>query len=154
MHNTLSLMEHAEISQAIDTLLEPLLRARKHLGVTVGVIAAGQRVVKGYGTLGAKNLNPPDGRTLFEIGSVTKVLTALLLAALVEDGSVQEDAPVCELLPEGQTLPPEVTLRSLATHTSGLPRVPSNVWPAFLRHPRNPYAAYSLGQSRCISCEI
>ncbi|MFI9005758.1 serine hydrolase domain-containing protein [Actinosynnema sp. NPDC053489] len=87
------------------------------------------------------------GRTRFEIGSVTKTFTALLLATLAAEGAVDLDAPVARhlaaLLPAGPHAR-DVTARHLATHTAGLPRLP----PGLLRHavPRwysNPYRTYT-----------
>lgn len=77
----------------------------------------------------------------FQIGSVTKVVTSLLLATYVVDGSLRLDHQVGELLPElaGATVG-QVTLEQLATHTSGLPRIPRELWHrALTRHP-DPYA--------------
>jgi CubicO group peptidase (beta-lactamase class C family) len=70
---------------------------------------------------------PPDERTLFEIGSITKVFTATVLADMALEGVVALDQPVQELLPAGVTLPVEgrpITLADLASHVAGLPRLP------------------------------
>ena len=103
-------------------------------GVVVGVVQHGVRRVFAFGT--AK----PD--SIFEIGSVTKTFTGLMLARLVAEGKVKLDEPVRELLPEN-TVPkpdgPEITLLDLAIQHSGLPRMPSNFHPADFQ---NPYADY------------
>lgn len=87
----------------------------------------------------------PDGRTLFEIGSITKVFTASLLAVLVAQGRIRLDEPVRDVLPELHHFPPEITPRRLATHSSGLPRWPEGR--AFtlstLKNPANPLVAYT-----------
>lgn len=70
---------------------------------------------------------PPDERTLFEIGSITKVFTATVLADMALDGVVALDQPAQELLPSGVRLPVRgrpITLADLASHVAGLPRVP------------------------------
>jgi serine-type D-Ala-D-Ala carboxypeptidase/endopeptidase len=103
-------------------------------GVSIGVIEHGVRRVFSYGT--AK----PD--SIFEIGSMTKTFTGLILAQMVEQGKVKIDEPVRELLPAGTvTKPtgPEITLLDLATQHSGLPRMPDNFNPA---DGKNPYADY------------
>ena len=86
---------------------------------------------------------------IFEIGSVTKVFTALLLADMVVRQEVRLDQPVRELLPaEFQPKPggAEITLLDLAIHHSGLPRLPRNLAPFWgtlpARHADNPYAYY------------
>lgn len=86
---------------------------------------------------------PPE-RVLFEIGSVTKVFTALLLAIAVERGEARLDDPVSDHLPDGSLVPrhkdAEITLLHLATHTSGLPRLPPGFFWHALRHRDDPYA--------------
>jgi D-alanyl-D-alanine-carboxypeptidase/D-alanyl-D-alanine-endopeptidase len=79
---------------------------------------------------------------IFEIGSITKTFTGLILAEMVEQQKVRFDEPVRELLPRGTVAKPagaEITLLDLATQHSGLPRVPDNFHPA---DPSNPYADY------------
>lgn len=83
--------------------------------------------------------------TPFEIGSVTKVFTAILLAEAERQGKVRRDDPAAaHLLPAGDPALAalgRVTLLSLATHTSGLPRLPFNLGPNPDGNP-DPYAAY------------
>ena len=103
-------------------------------GLAIGVYERGVRRVFAYGT--AK----PD--SLFEIGSVTKTFTGLILARMVEQGQVQYDEPVRALLPFGTVNKPagnEITLLDLATQHSGLPRMPGNFHPA---DKTNPYVDY------------
>ncbi len=103
-------------------------------GVTIGVLRNGVRRVFAYGTA------RPD--SIFEIGSITKTLTGLMLAQMIEQGMVQIDEPVRELLPAGTVAKPqgrEITLLDLITHHSGLPLMPENVRPA---DPGNPHADY------------
>ncbi len=65
-----------------------------------------------------------NGETVFEIGSVTKVFTSLLLSDMVQRGQVALTDPVSKYLPAGVRLPErngrQITLQDLATHTSGL----------------------------------
>ncbi|WP_271799870.1 serine hydrolase domain-containing protein [Dietzia maris] len=90
----------------------------------------------------------PDAHTLFEIGSVTKVFTALLLPDGVVRGQWRLDTPVRDLLPTGTDLPggddDPITLQHLATHTSGLPRTPGRLGLrenlAYLRTGVDPYS--------------
>jgi CubicO group peptidase (beta-lactamase class C family) len=90
-----------------------------------------------------------DADALFEIGSVTKVFTGRLLATLVADGTVAYDDTVGELIPGDRDLAPEVasiTLRSLAEHTSGLPRLPENsdFLARIVLTPQDPYAGTTV----------
>ena len=96
--------------------------------------------VAGFGQLA--DGRAPDGDTVFEIGSVTKTFTALLLAHEVEAKAVSLDTPVATLLPDFK-IPSRhgkpITLGLLAEQFSGLPRLPGNLQPADLG---NPYADY------------
>jgi CubicO group peptidase (beta-lactamase class C family) len=65
-------------------------------------------------------------QTSFQIGSLTKVFTALLLADMTERGQVRLSDPAAMYLPGGERGTEPVTLAALATHTSGLPRLPRN----------------------------
>ena len=84
---------------------------------------------------------------MFEIGSVTKVFTSLLLADMVQRGEVALTDPIGKYLPADVKVPERnghaITLEDLATHTSGLPRMPTNFTP---KDPANPYADYSVAQ--------
>lgn len=105
-------------------------------GVAIGVYCKGVRRVFAYGA--AK----PD--SIFEIGSITKTFTGLIMAQMVQQGQVRSDEPIRELLPIGTVAKPEgteITLVDLVTHHSGLPRMPDNFKPA---DPTNPYADYAV----------
>lgn len=99
-----------------------------------------------YGTAG--RAAGPDGiapeRVLFEIGSITKVFTGLLLAQATLDGKMALDDPIAKHLPADLPLDPSVaaiTLQQLSSHTSGLPRLPDNLAPA---QAADPYADYTV----------
>jgi serine-type D-Ala-D-Ala carboxypeptidase/endopeptidase len=103
-------------------------------GVSVAVVEHGVSRIFSYGA--AK----PD--SIYEIGSITKTFTGLVLSQMVEQGTVRFDDPVRELLPSGLVPKPdggEITLLSLATQHSGLPYMPDNFHPA---DPANPGADY------------
>jgi D-alanyl-D-alanine-carboxypeptidase/D-alanyl-D-alanine-endopeptidase len=111
--------------------------------VSLGVIQPSGAVTAHAGVLSASNPVPPDDRTLYEIGSISKVFTALLLADSVVRGEVTLDTPIARLLPADVALPDNagerITLLMLATHTSGLPRIPSELSAINFT---NPYAKY------------
>lgn len=77
---------------------------------------------------------PLSARSGFEIGSITKVFTAILLAEMVRTGEVRYEDPVSRYLPDGVRVPSrngrQITLLDLATHRSGLPPMPDNIRPA------------------------
>jgi CubicO group peptidase (beta-lactamase class C family) len=92
----------------------------------VAVVHPEGTAVYGYGKISAENPTSPLGTTLFEVGSITKVFTGLLLAQLVVEGKMRLDDPVENYLPRGVRVPRfgarRITLAELATHRSGLPR--------------------------------
>jgi serine-type D-Ala-D-Ala carboxypeptidase/endopeptidase len=117
------------------------------VGIVVGVIGPEGRRVIAYGHLDKEDQRPLNGDTIFEIGSATKVFTSLLLADMVQRGEVALDDPVAKYLPPSVKMPERngrsITLVDLATHTSGLPRMPTNFTP---KDPANPYVDYSVEQ--------
>jgi serine-type D-Ala-D-Ala carboxypeptidase/endopeptidase len=103
-------------------------------GVVIGMVEHGTRRFFTYGV--AK----PD--SIFEIGSITKIFTGLVLSQMVAQGKVRFDEPVRDLLPQGavaKPVGPEITLLDLATQHSGLPPMPDNFKPT---DKDNPYADY------------
>jgi serine-type D-Ala-D-Ala carboxypeptidase/endopeptidase len=111
----------------------------------VGIIdRKGNRLLRGCGHA-REGGPPPDGQTQFEIGSITKVFTSLVLADLVVHHFVALDDPIDRFLPSSVHPPSfnghHITLIDLATHTAHLPRFPLNVAP---RDPGDPYADYDV----------
>lgn len=90
-------------------------------GEVIEFAAAGKREPSGI---------PPE-RVIFEIGSITKVFTGLLLAQAVVEGKVALDTPIKQLIAANTKFADSrvgaITLKQLATHTSGLPRMPDNI---------------------------
>jgi CubicO group peptidase (beta-lactamase class C family) len=135
----MSAVKAADLDSVLDRDLAQALKSGAlapgtDAGVVIGVVDHGVKRVLAYGT--AK----PD--SIFEIGSITKTFTGVILAQMVAQGKVTLDEPVRELLPAGTVTKPtgtEITLLDLATQSSGLPRMPDNFDPA---DPANPYADY------------
>jgi serine-type D-Ala-D-Ala carboxypeptidase/endopeptidase len=126
--------------------------ARNGVGIVVGVIEPGGRRIVVHGRSGAPDRRPLDGDTVFQIGSVTKVFTGLLLADMVQRGEVGVDDPAAKYLPPGVTMPQRgrpITLIDLSKHWSALPSMPTNF---SLQASPNPYEAYSVEQLyECLS---
>lgn len=117
------------------------------VGMVVGLISPEGRRVVSYGRASRGDVPTLNADTVFEIASITKVFTSLVLADMVLRREVTLDDPIEKFLPAGVTAPTRngksVTLQDLATHTSGLPRQPSNLAP---RDPTDPYADYSVAK--------
>jgi D-alanyl-D-alanine-carboxypeptidase/D-alanyl-D-alanine-endopeptidase len=103
------------------------------VGIIVGVIGPQGRRIISFGHPNAGDSRPLDGDTVFEIGSVTKAFTALLLADMVEKNEVARADPAAKYLPADVKVPEHnghsIALVDLATHTSGLPFMPENAPP-------------------------
>jgi serine-type D-Ala-D-Ala carboxypeptidase/endopeptidase len=131
---------HSILVQRIDTF-------HRGVGLVVGVIDPQGRRVVTYGGLNQGDSRPLNGDTIFEIGSATKVFTSLLLSDMVERGEIAVSDPVAKYLPPAVKMPDRngrsIALIDLATHASGLPRLPTNMHP---KDPNNPYADYSVEQ--------
>ena len=114
-----------------EILSERIDAERQGVGIVVGVIDADGRRIVAHGVAAAGDDRPLDGDTVFEIGSITKTFTALLLADMAQRGELALDDPAAEFLPRGVTMPErgdqQITLNQLATHVSGLPRWPSDI---------------------------
>jgi D-alanyl-D-alanine-carboxypeptidase/D-alanyl-D-alanine-endopeptidase len=118
-----------------------------NVGIVVGIVNPQGTTYYGYGKTAISGDEHPNELTVFEIGSITKVFTSILLADMVERGEVALDDPIERYLPDSVTVPTRngrsITLEDLATQTSGLPRMPNNFAPA---DAANPYADYSVQQ--------
>jgi serine-type D-Ala-D-Ala carboxypeptidase/endopeptidase len=121
--------------------------AKQSVGIVVGIVSAKGRRVVAYGSLAKDDKHPLNGDTVYEIGSMTKVFTSLILMDMVDRGEVSLDDPVAKFLPSTIKVPErngkKITLRDLSTQTSGLPRMPDNFHP---KNPGNPYADYTTDQ--------
>lgn len=108
------------------------------------VVDEGVTSFAGFGSSDAPGV-AMDRNTVFEIGSITKVLTALMLAEMVARGEVAFDDPVVQYLPSSVTLREHgrpITLLDLATYRSGLPNMPGNLPLRWWASP-NPFAQYT-----------
>lgn len=113
-----------------EILVKRIDQQKQAVGIVVGVIEPAGRRVVAYGNLALSDTRALDGDTIFEIGSISKVFTSLLLADMMGRGEVGLDDPAGKYLPEGVKMPERngrpIMLLDLATHHSGLPPLPTN----------------------------
>jgi len=133
--------------QEIISLLQSRVDEGRAVGIVLGLVAAdGSTRIVVVGDAGP-TARPLGEQSVFEIGSITKVFTATLLADMVARGEVSLSDPVSDYLPDEVTMPSrggrEITLLDLSTQHSGLPRLPDNLSPANMS---NPYADYTVEQ--------
>lgn len=143
------------LKDSIDLLVEKFVRPYIQKGATAGIMLAlinGKQQRKySYGTIAKASYQLPHAsKSIFEIGSVTKIFTSLLLAKEVVGGNMQLDDPVSKYLPD--SLPRlawrghPVSLVQLSNHTAGFPRLPENIFTTnvILADPYSHYTVDSL----------
>jgi serine-type D-Ala-D-Ala carboxypeptidase/endopeptidase len=126
------LFDDDQLRSRIDQLAESFLEKAHNPGLSVAVIVrdpqTGQleSLLLNYGKIARGSNQPVNSKTVYEIGSITKVFTGILLAEKVNDGTVTLDEPIQKFMPENIQAPQykdkPITLVDLATHRSGLPR--------------------------------
>jgi D-alanyl-D-alanine-carboxypeptidase/D-alanyl-D-alanine-endopeptidase len=114
---------------AVAAAVKPYLDAELLAGLVVGLYDAGRREIYGFGK--GPGAGAPDGGSLFELGTATRLYTGLLLADAIQRREVSLDDEVAAFLPPGVTAPTRdkaaITLRHLALHGAGLPPLPPSV---------------------------
>src|SRR4028118_970382 len=116
----------------LETLFDPIFAGQMeklHIpGASISVVKDGKIVfTKGYGVADVEKKNPviPD-KTLFRIGSITKVFTATAVMQLAEKGKIKLGDDVNKYIRGVQvpdTYPQPITFVHLLTHTSGLDEI-------------------------------
>lgn len=127
----------------LNELLQTLVRHGDAKGIVLGLLEPdGTRRVITFGDAGT-GARPLSAKTVFEIGSINKTFTSAILADMARRGEVSLHDPVSKYLPSRVKVPSrngrQITLLDLATHTSGLPRVPTGYK---IPDRSNPYANY------------
>jgi CubicO group peptidase (beta-lactamase class C family) len=119
----------------------------QHPGIVIGIIEGDKTEYYSYGVKSFPAREPVDERSVFEIGSISKTFTGILLADQVIKKKMSLDDPLQKYLPASVTAPTRngasIKLVNLSNHTSSLPRMPDNFKPA---NPANPFADYSEKQ--------
>jgi CubicO group peptidase (beta-lactamase class C family) len=135
-----------EFTDAIRAFLQQRVEVEKRdVGIVVGIVDEhGSRVVS-CGKMDNGTDQEVNGDTLFDIASITKPFTGLLLQDMIERGEMKLDDPVQKYLPQSVRMPTrsgkEITLRHLVTHTSGLPHIADNLEP---KRADQPFANYTV----------
>jgi len=115
-------------NESLDKLINHIIKKEINFdeipGLVIGVIDADSTYVYGFGETKKGNEQQPDGNTIYEIGSVTKVFTASLLTLLEDEELLNYKDTIGQYFPE---LKQPITLHDLVTHSSGFPRLPHNL---------------------------
>ena len=113
----------------LDAAVRQILHHRPAIGLAVGVVRAGRPTYfHGHGLADVAAGTPITDDTVFRIGSITKLITAIAVMQLWEQGEVDLDAPADDYLRAYKLIPAQAgwrpaTLRHLLTHTAGIPEV-------------------------------
>lgn len=142
-----TMLHAAQTLPDIEARLHQAVESGDVLSAQVSMLRDGQIETAIFGVLDPDDSRPPAADSAYQIGSISKVFTNLLLAEMVASGAVRYDTTIADILGEklefSNPALGQITLEQLATHTSGLPRLPWNLAPA---NPRDPYAAYDEQQ--------
>ena len=112
----------ADAIQAVEAEIEEYLSSRQDSTLVLGLSLRGERYVRGFRSSNAPNAPLPDADSVYEIGSVSKVYSTIILAELIGRGLIGLDDPIRKHLPSHLELRPEIgsiTIRQLATHSAG-----------------------------------
>ena len=136
-----------ELEKKVTVLAEPYLDSETVVGMSIGMIQNGKTVQVHLGHLSAGGPKPTS-ESIYEIGSISKVFTGILLGDAVTRGDVTLDQDAQDLLPEGVSMPKgksrAISLLDLSIHRSGLPRLPDNFGTP---NTENPYEKYTSKQA-------
>ena len=135
--------EPFKYQKKITELVEPYREHQKFNAISIGVLSNGEVWEKSFGSLDSTSDSKPNSKTIYEIGSISKVFTSLLLAQAVESGKLKLDDPIStimtELEKENPAVGSSITFKHLSHHVSGLPVMPLNIAP---KDSTNPFADY------------
>ncbi|MDN3549369.1 serine hydrolase domain-containing protein [Mucilaginibacter aquaedulcis] len=118
------------MDKGVEAVVRPFIQKSNTVGLSIGILKDGQITTYNYGETIRGNNQLPTPNTIFEIGSITKTFTSVLLAYYVNEGKVKLTDPITKYLPDSVAKNPalkQVTLQSLSNHTSGLAQVPDNL---------------------------
>jgi serine-type D-Ala-D-Ala carboxypeptidase/endopeptidase len=135
-----------DFTNAIRAFLQQRIEVEKRsVSIVVGIVDEHENRVVSYGKMDNGTDQEVNGDTLFDIASITKPFTGLLLQDMIERGEMKLDDPVQKYLPASVKMPTrngkEITLLHLVTHTSGLPHFAANLNP---KRPDQPFADYTV----------
>jgi len=125
----------------VDSLARNYIQKGNTVGLSIGIIHNGVMHTYNYGETAAGNNQLPETNSIYEIGSITKTFTAILLAYYANEGKLKLTDPITKYLPDSVSANKElqgITLEMLSNHTSGLSRLPDN----FEFHSSDPYDPY------------
>lgn len=144
---TLCSAQNTRLTDEVKANIQSRITSGMNAGIVVAIIDGEKETYYSAGKESLSTNKPVSENSVFEIGSISKTFTGILLANAVLKGEVKLDDAAQKYLPAGVVMPTRngssITLQHLANHTSSLPRMPDNFRPA---NPANPFADYSEQQ--------
>lgn len=122
--------DNGDLKFYLDIEIKKIVKKNNRCGLIVGVYKDEKTYIKSYGNVNDNNLSAPTDKTIFQIASVSKLFTAGLLVILSEEGVVNMEVTLDEVIGDIVKLSSfskSVTLKQLATHTSGFPNIPKSI---------------------------
>ncbi|RVU86641.1 class C beta-lactamase-related serine hydrolase [Leucothrix sargassi] len=146
-------VDNKNLEASIAAEVKKMTKGAPKEAIMVGVYKKGTSFLKAEGRFSEDLYQLPDRQSVFQIGSLSKVMTVAVLHALIDEGVVKMDDTLGDLIGDQYDLAvgaSTVTLRQLVTHTSGFPRVPQAFIDKTLEHygkddiMENPYSVLSF----------
>ncbi len=136
--------DKVSLKNIVDDLVQAHIKNNPKGALVVGLLNDTAKAVISYGQLSHHNEQKPDKHSLFEIGSVTKPFTALLVLILEQQGKLDLEEPISTYLPDSLNNPylQQIKIIDLIAHQSGLPKTPVNL-NVTKTNPDNPYEHYT-----------
>ncbi|WP_074406591.1 serine hydrolase [Aquimarina megaterium] len=139
--------QNETISDGVKENVKSRVKNGTNTGIVIGVITSKGITYYSYGVKSLKTNEPVNENSVFEIGSISKTFTGVLLADMVIKGELNLDDPLQKFLPNGITAPTydgkSIKLSQMSNHTSSLPGMPGNFAPV---NSANPYVDYTEKQ--------
>ena len=136
----------ADLQPRIDEFVRAELSRQRVPGVSVGIVNQGQVTARGYGYANLEHLVPVTENTIFQSGSLGKMLTATAVMLLVEDGKLSLADNLTKFFPDAPDSWREITVRHLLNHTSGLREYTTNAFDFRRDYTEDELAHYAFGQ--------
>jgi CubicO group peptidase (beta-lactamase class C family) len=137
--------QEIKISTEVKDHIKQRVDEEINTGIVVALIDGESVEYFSYGTADLKTERKVDENSIFEIGSISKTFTGIMIADEIVKGNMKLSDPISNYLSDHTKVPTrndrEITIRDVATHSSSLPRMPDNFKPANLN---NPYADYTI----------
>ena len=137
------LLAQSTLQQEIDKMVHPVIEYKWNAGVIVGVYQKGKEdLILSYGFANKDTQEKITSETIFEIGSISKAFTGIILSKMIAENKLAMDDTIDKFI-EIDSEVGKITLQHLVTHTSGLPSFPVDFQP---KDQNNPYADYTYEQ--------